>query len=816
MNLKYFLLSLLLALLLFQSLYCAQQEERQYDYRRIDPNKLPPPEKYIQPKEEVFPLEYGTNHLNKGTTGTGVWVELNPKVPRVTYIGLHFVNKDTGWACGQSGAVIKTTNGGDDWTISETPVNNLLLKTHSYNGQIVLVTGYDGIILRSSDGGENFVQVTSGVGSGYDLWGVQMLNDTLGWVCGLYQTLLKTIDAGLSWQPISTGLNQHYWAVDFINEQYGMIACNGGKVLKTTDGGNNWIQIQAGDTRALYTIDVIDSLHIAAAGADGKNIYSSDGGTTWVINPDITVFSATNCIDFIDADTGYTVQDVYNIRKTTNRGQSWFNPAENVTSEWHIQLLEDGNGYSCGEEVGGSYALNFYKRTNGLENWSRLFLNINWSDVFFVNELKGFFISSNIGAGIYKTEDGGISYQKIENAPSGYDLLFLDSLTGFIAGTHKTTDGGETWYQINTGGGIKVFFINDSIGWSIDSHIYKTTNQGEDWFTQLTLPADNFTSIFFVDSLNGWATSRYIWQTTNGGNNWIQRTDIPAFLSNDIYFYNYLRGWIIAGNEMYYTVDGGSNWVMDPQIYTYSRNFEAISSTHFIITGTNIYESVDTGQVWENITSQVGSYFTALQAPKNYLAYGVGPYGYIISYLDTSIVPIELINFSVEYSSNKINLYWMTATETNNYGFEILKSTYSDNWNKIGFVSGYGTTTEEHNYSFTDESVQNAKYQYRLKQIDFNGSFKYSKIMKVVIGLSTEYSMSQNYPNPFNPTTKISWQSPVGSWQTLKIFDLLGNEVKTLINEYRPAGEYETKFDGTGLPSGVYFYQLRFSCWPDS
>ncbi len=179
-------------------------------------------------KRRLFPLQ-----------STGIWTELNPKVPRVDYIGIHFVNKDTGWVVGDLGAIIKTTNGGEDWTIAETSVNNLLLKVHSYNGQLVIATGYDGMILRSSDGGETFEQIVSGVGSGIDLWGVQMVNDTIGWVCGLNQTLLKTSDSGLTWQPVSAGLNAHYWALDFLDEQYGMIACGGGKVLRTTDGGNS-------------------------------------------------------------------------------------------------------------------------------------------------------------------------------------------------------------------------------------------------------------------------------------------------------------------------------------------------------------------------------------------------------------------------------------------------------------------------------------------------------------------------------------------------------------------------------------------------
>ena len=219
MNPKYFLLVLLTIILSALSgdwLLCYAQEQDStrefFNYRRTDPNlptgqagNLPPTEKYAQPKKQVFPLGWNTGTLGKVNAGTGVWTELNPLVPRVDYIGIDFINADIGWVCGGSGAIIKTTNGGQDWTISETPVNNLLLKMHSYNGQVVIATGYDGIILRSSDSGETFELIPSGVGNGIDLWGVQMLNDTLGWVCGMNQTLLKTTDTGLTWQMVTPG-----------------------------------------------------------------------------------------------------------------------------------------------------------------------------------------------------------------------------------------------------------------------------------------------------------------------------------------------------------------------------------------------------------------------------------------------------------------------------------------------------------------------------------------------------------------------------------------------------------------------------------
>ena len=129
------------------------------------------------------------------------------------------------------------------------------------------------------------------------------------------------------------------------------------------------------------------------------------------------------------------------------------------------------------------------------------------------------------------------------------------------------------------------------------------------------------------------------------------------------------------------------------------------------------------------------------------------------------------------------------------------------------FVPGFGTTTEPKSYSFIDENVTTGCYNYRLKQIDFDGTSTYSDEIEVEVDFAPmEFVLYQNYPNPFNPSTKISWQSPVGSWQTLKIYDILGNEVITLVDEYRAAGKYEIEFNlASGIrnpASGVYFYKL--------
>lgn len=795
-------------------------ERQRYNYRRTDPKNFPPVEVYTRPKEEVFPAGYKTKSLNKVISATGIWTELNPKVPRVTYIGLYFINKDTGWACGESGAVIKTTNGGIDWSISETPINNLLLKTHSYNGQIVLVAGFDGLILRSGDEGNTFQQVTSGVGTGYDLWGVQMLNDTLGWVCGLNNTLLKTTNGGLSWLHINTGFNYNYWALSFINEQYGMIPCDSGKVLKTTDGGNSWQRIQAGDTKPLFTIDIIDSLHIAAAGAYGKNVYSSDAGATWISNPNIPAATATNWIDFINPDTGYSVQDVYNIRKTTNRGQSWYNPnSVYELSEWHIQLLNDGTGYSCGEEAGYNYALSFYKRTDNLDNWSRLFLNDNFADVFFTSSDLGFAISgvlTNLPK-LYKSTNGGMSWTVIPDVPGGSDVLFLDSLTGFVGSNqiYKTTDGGASWYTPNggEGGAGKLFFVNSTTGWAIrNNFILKTTDRGENWTTQFT-GVSGYTSIYFRDSLNGWATNTYVWQTTDGGNTWIQQSNFPYDTYDDIYFMNQDTGWVsiysIIFTSLYKTSNKGLNWAPVNEVIGSRHFFFFPDPSHWMDIGwSRYYITYDYGNSWVEITNDLPEGLSSFYAPANLLGYSVGTKGLILRFEDTTYIPVELISFEGEIRNNEVVLFWITATELNNKGFYIEKSQDKLQWRSIGFVEGAGNSTQSNEYNFVDMEAISGEVYYRLKMLDYSASFIYSKIVEIVPPIN-EFTLFQNYPNPANPVTTIKYDLPVSGNVSLIIYDVLGRKVKELVNSKQQAGKFAVQFNAENLASGVYIYQFR-------
>jgi hypothetical protein len=177
-------------------------------------------------------------------------------------------------------------------------------------------------------------------------------------------------------------------------------------------------------------------------------------------------------------------------------------------------------------------------------------------------------------------------------------------------------------------------------------------------------------------------------------------------------------------------------------------------------------------------------------------------------------LPVELTSFTASVTDYSIQLHWKTATEINNYGFEVERldgerSTTGEVWKKIGFVEGYGNSNSEKEYDFVDKNVSLAgRYSYRLRQIDTDGSFDYSEVVEVGLAAPSRFGISQNYPNPFNPVTTIKYTLPKTGYVTLKVYNTLGEEVDVLVNEIKEAGIYNVGFDASKLSGGVYFYRI--------
>ena len=180
-------------------------------------------------------------------------------------------------------------------------------------------------------------------------------------------------------------------------------------------------------------------------------------------------------------------------------------------------------------------------------------------------------------------------------------------------------------------------------------------------------------------------------------------------------------------------------------------------------------------------------------------------------------LPVELVSFLASSSGDKVNLKWSTATELNNRGFVVQKLPGFEserlqspelNWDDIGFVAGSGNSVSPKYYYFTDQNIGGSKFTYRLKQIDNDGSYKYSD--KIEIDISPDkFELYQNYPNPFNPSTTIKYSIPEKSFVSLKVYDILGNEITTLVNKEQPIGYHYVDFYAPALSSGIYFYRLK-------
>ncbi|MEZ4700234.1 MAG: PA14 domain-containing protein [Rhodothermales bacterium] len=180
-------------------------------------------------------------------------------------------------------------------------------------------------------------------------------------------------------------------------------------------------------------------------------------------------------------------------------------------------------------------------------------------------------------------------------------------------------------------------------------------------------------------------------------------------------------------------------------------------------------------------------------------------------FVDNAVLPVTLTRFEAMPDSGAVRLTWATASETNNAGFAIERSLDGSTFAQIGYLEGHGTTAERQTYAYEDRQTPASAsvLWYRLKQIDFDGAFTYSQVISVDRLAPQRYALHRNYPNPFNPTTRIAYDLPVQDHVRLAIYDMLGREVRVLVDQTQPAGRYDVTFDAGDLPGGVYVYRLQ-------
>ncbi len=352
------------------------------------------------------------------------------------------------------------------------------------------------------------------------------------------------------------------------------------------------------------------------------------------------------------------------------------------------------------------------------------------------------------------------------------------------------TSNGPVW-TFKTMRDPSTFFEDFEAGsgnWTIEGNPpYVWTVYGLPWPNTYLLPPTASGKVFAADS-DEWGSSAGAQTTTatlTNGLNCANYEHVYLEFDSDFHIYSNSQdqGWVDVSN------DGGATWtnvyyVVGVDDRTQHKSYD-ISSLAAGKTNVKVrFKYANTGWNW-------------YWAVDNVTVYGTG------------VIPVELTSFTANVVDNKVVLNWATATETNNSGFAIERSKDGLTFEQIDFVKGNGTTTERHMYSYTDASNLSGKYTYRLKQVDFDGTFSYSNTVEVNVGIPTEFALSQNYPNPFNPTTKIAFSLPVESNVTINLYNALGQLVSTLVEGNYTVGNHVVNVNASSLSSGIYFYTIE-------
>jgi myo-inositol-hexaphosphate 3-phosphohydrolase len=360
-----------------------------------------------------------------------------------------------------------------------------------------------------------------------------------------------------------------------------------------------------------------------------------------------------------------------------------------------------------------------------------------------------------------------------------------DSLTAQATGVNEVTlnwtdnSNNEDGFIIERENITLLFFaVVDSVGANVTSYVDSTVSQGISYNYRISAynisGQSGYSNVFYVTTILP-APTNLVGQLISG----------PP--------YSVVLNWQESSdNELGFVIERDTEG---------SGNFESLDSVAADITS---YEDT-------NLVNPIDTFYYRVYA---FSEDTVSEYSNIAE----MIIPVELISFTADIFESSVRISWITATEVNNLGFEVQRKLENSGWEKIGFVKGHGTTTETQQYKFIDNisDLQASSLAYRLKQIDYDGSYEYSEVVEVTNPEPTDFTLAQNYPNPFNPVTTISYSLPVISQVELVVYNTLGESVVQLVNEEKEAGRYKVEFNATNLPSGIYFYRLQTGSFVDN
>uniref|UniRef100_A0A832G270 T9SS type A sorting domain-containing protein n=1 Tax=Ignavibacterium album TaxID=591197 RepID=A0A832G270_9BACT len=777
---------------------------------------------------------------------------------------IFFIDLNTGWVVGDNGSIRKSTDGGENWVTKNSGTTTDLKSVKFFNLNLGVSVGNNGVILLSTDSGESWIQRNAGVSD--NLKSVTFKDANSFWIVGENGKILFTEDLGNTWTFYNNLTTKNLNNVFLKDNGDLFIGGDKGAMFKFTDNsvpptahfnkiwsGNPYLpmniyitsakienlSLKSGDEIAVFDGDnCVGNIILNDSISQGnfvQIIAALDDPTTAEIDgfiPNDTIIfkfwdsQSQSEISIVLADyaqgNGRFVQQGSAVVDLT--GKIIFTQSIGLTGGWNIVSLnvipENTNMMSIFNPLISSETLIKVQDETG-NALEKLPPPIGW-----INNIGNWMPTEGYYAKIQLNTSASLISQGLKislplNVPlsSGWNIIGypLQSQANSMDILQDLINAGEL-IKVQDESGNAIEYLPPPIGWINNIGNFKP---GEGYYIKV----NTNTSLIYNQSLllKSKETEKTEFVHKNNAIHFIPLWQGNPYLPMNIYLTNFTLPNNIslkAGDEI--GIFDGDQCVGAVQISSndLSSGFVQIiasaddpttEQTDGFIAGNPIQL-----KVWLSDNNQVNN-VTAIQfiSGSGYFE----PLGTAVIRFD-SIIPVELISFTADLSANNVHLKWQTASELNNQGFEVQRSVSESNSDnkkdfqleKIGFIKGAGNSTSIQTYTFTDNiNYGYNKVYYRLKQIDLNGNIKFTDIVEVII-VPGEFKLNQNYPNPFNPSTVISWQSPVSGRNTIKLLDILGREIETIVDDYYEAGYHSTLYIvNSTLPSGVYFYQLRIN-----
>ena len=685
------------------------------------------------------------------------WVWINPLPTGENILCVDFINDNTGYIATYSFNILKTTDGGDSW--------NYITKL-------------------------NLIWPNK----------LQFVNENTGFVSAKESNsgnkLYKTTDGGKNWfSTANTG--EYIWSFDFPNANTGYLIVNGNEnvLYKTTNGGLNWSNIL---TRRIQVVKFFDPQHGSIYGIDPSiPLFTTvNGGASW-----ISTFPGTNVrnISYVNADLIYAVNG--NVTTTTyrssNAGSSWTFLSEvgSLPYDPLINFINETTGYLIDNVFfGNSFYGPLIRTTNGGINWNEFVQSGIKPTPVISYETNSFYSVGNTGK-ILKSSDNGVNWVSKNSSfiEKSRTLHFSNVNTGIIAGDDKvikTTDGGNNWTDIMNLDSIKFSYIysdNDEKFYAACSNGYfaKSVNSGNSWTFVNTESGLNFSRTYFVNDNLGflWKYNSAYYRTSDGGSSW-QQISSPIQHIRDFSFTDDLTGFAVGdfSNILYKSTDGGLSWFVfnsllpfySPINIIFQTGETAYISGKYAIGPTTykfaIYKSTNQGATWTELVNRV-----------------------ISGYSDI-----------FEFKSTKENIFFAQYPDAG-----LISTDNGNTWNNI--LSPYSNIYVK--YFFADAMTGYAAGEAAIAKTTNGGT---TFIKSDFSNIQKGFTLFQNYPNPFNPVTQLEFVISNREFVTLKVYNILGKEMKTLVNEHKSPGIYKVEFDGSNFTSGIYFYILTAGEFTDT